>query len=41
MVASMQGQEPESRGMSAVGSNVTENTSLCVIVICEVQSRVV
>jgi hypothetical protein len=28
--------EPGSRGTSAVGSNVTENTGLCAIVICEV-----
>jgi hypothetical protein len=32
--------EPESRGMSAVGRKVTEDTGLYVIVICEVQSWV-
>jgi hypothetical protein len=36
MVASLRGREPGSRERSAVGSNVTGNTALCVIVICEV-----
>jgi hypothetical protein len=36
MVASLLGREPGSRGTSAVGSNVTENNGLCVIVSCEV-----
>jgi hypothetical protein len=34
MVASLWGREPGSRGTSAVGSNVTENTGLCIIVRC-------
>jgi hypothetical protein len=36
MVASLQGREPGGRGTSTVGSNVTENTGLCVVVICKV-----
>jgi hypothetical protein len=36
MVASQQGRAPGRRGTSAIGSNVTENTGLCVIVMCEV-----
>jgi hypothetical protein len=36
MVASLQGHEAGSRGMSAVGSNMTELTGLCGIVISEV-----
>jgi hypothetical protein len=39
MVASLQGREPESRGTPAVGSNVTENTGLCVVVSCETDAR--
>jgi hypothetical protein len=36
MVASLRGREPGSRGTSTVGSNVTENTGLCVVVSCEI-----
>jgi hypothetical protein len=32
MVGSLRGREPGRRGTSAVGSNVTENNGLCVIV---------
>jgi hypothetical protein len=41
MVASMQRRKPRRRGMSAIESNVSENTGLCVVVICEVYSRAV
>jgi hypothetical protein len=36
MVASLRGREPGRRGTSAVGSNMTENTSQCVIVMYKV-----
>jgi hypothetical protein len=36
MVASLRGRETGRRGTSVVGSKVTENTGLCVMVICEV-----
>jgi hypothetical protein len=36
MVASLLGREPGNRGTFAFGSNVTENTGLCVIAICGV-----
>jgi hypothetical protein len=38
MVTSLQGHEPGRRGMSAIGSNVTENTGLCVVVSCEIDT---
>jgi hypothetical protein len=45
MATSLQGCESGSTGMSTIGSRVvktvTENTSLCVIVICKVLSQVV
>jgi hypothetical protein len=36
VVASLLGREIGRRGTSADGSNVTENTGVCVVVICEV-----
>jgi hypothetical protein len=39
-VASLRGRDPGSRGTSAVGSNLTENTGMCDSD-CEVWSRVV
>jgi hypothetical protein len=36
MVASLRGREPGRRGTSAVRSNMTENTGLCVVVSCEI-----
>jgi hypothetical protein len=36
MVTSLRGREPRSRGTSTIGSNVTENAGLFVVVICKV-----
>jgi hypothetical protein len=38
MVASLRGLEPRRRETSAIGSNVTENTGLCVIGSCEIDA---
>jgi hypothetical protein len=38
MVASLRGHEPGARGTSSVGSNVTENTVLCVILSWEIDA---
>jgi hypothetical protein len=41
MVTSLWGREPRRRGTSIIGSNVTENTGVCAVVICKVYSRAV
>jgi hypothetical protein len=38
MVHSLRGHEPGSRGTSTIGSSVTEDAGLCVVVSCEIDA---